>query len=1020
MSRPSHSFLTAAVIVAVATLLTQVVQGGSPAPQAPAAPQTAAPPATPQQPPAGGTAAPAGGFGGGRGAMTNEATDFSPKTPYTAKTPEEEAKGFILPTGYRMELIAADPDVISPTLIEFDGNGRMYVGEMIGYMMDANATREHDPVSRISRWESTKGDGHYDKRTIFADHLVAPRMILPLQDGVILTSETDSDDLVKWTDTNGDGVADKREVVFTGIGQSGDANIEHQKAGLLWNMDNWIYTTYNPFRIRWTPNGFLREPTGANGGQWGLASDDDGKPWFVDAGGERGPMNFQFPIHYGAFTPCPGAARGNRGAAPAPPPGPNPNCPSGMENGFEKDFAVVWPAPGLGDMQGGIYRIRMPAQNLNHFTAATGPAIVRGDRLPADLKGQLLFTEPVGRLIRRAAIDNIEGLTQLRNVYPGSEFITSTDQLFRPVNISNAPDGTVYIADMYHGIIQELEWSGPGSYLRAKIEQYQLDKVAQHGRIWRLRYEGRPAVPATETNIGQPEIAPIAPDFTTPRMYSETPAQLVSHLSHPNGWWRDTAQRLLILKQDKSVVPALQQIVRSSDNLLARFHAMWTLEGLGALDAGLVRAAMEDKNPRMRVQAIRASETLYKGGDKTFAGDYRAMTKDADVNVVIQAMLTANLFKLPDAAEVVKGVQAANKAKGVALVAERLLTPPAANAGAGRRGGPMTPDEEKRLQQGGDVFGAVCFACHGNDGFGAPMEGAPAGTMMAPPLAGSPRVQGHRDYIIKVLLKGLTGPLDGKEYRDVMVPMPGTDEWVAGIASYVRTSFGNSGGMVTPEDVARVRAEVEARKAPWTVPELEASLPRPLDAQQFKLTASHAPAAAAGAATLRGWNSGVPQTPGVWLTVELPQPVVVTEVQFESLSQNRGGRGRGGPGAPPAAAAAATSAATSAATAPATPAAPAATEAAAGATAGAPQGFGGPGGFGGTPVVGYPRGYSVQVSTDGTTWSNPVAQGKGQGTRTTITLPPTRAKFIRITQTETAPDAPSWSVRNLKVYEKAQ
>jgi F5/8 type C domain-containing protein/cytochrome c len=314
------------------------------------------------------------------------------------------------------------------------------------------------------------------------------------------------------------------------------------------------------------------------------------------------------------------------------------------------------------------------------------------------------------------------------------------------------------------------------------------------------------------------------------------------------------------------------------------------------------------------------------------------------------------------------------------------------------------------------VFGAVCFACHGNDGLGAPMEGAPAGTMLAPPLAGSPRVQGHRDYIIKVLLKGLTGPLDGKAYRDVMVPMPGTDEWIAGIASYVRTSFGNSGGLVTPADVARVRAEVEARKAPWTVPELEASLPRPLDAQQFKFTASHAPAAAVGAATLRGWNSGVPQTPGVWLTVELPQPVVVTEVQFESLSDNRGGRGgRGAAGAAPAAAIPAPSAAA----APTTPAG-GAVEAGAGAPGPAPQGAGGRGGFGGTPVVGYPRGYSVQVSTDGTTWSNPLAQGRGQGTRTTITLPPTRAKFIRITQTETAPDAPSWSVRNLKVYEAAR
>jgi hypothetical protein len=120
-------------------------------------------------------------------------TDFSPKPPYTARTPEEEAKGFMLPAGYRMELVAAEPDVINPTLIEFDGNGRMYVGEMISDMMDAEASREHEPISRISRWESTKGDGRYDKRTVFVDRLVAPRMILPLQDGVILTSETDSD-----------------------------------------------------------------------------------------------------------------------------------------------------------------------------------------------------------------------------------------------------------------------------------------------------------------------------------------------------------------------------------------------------------------------------------------------------------------------------------------------------------------------------------------------------------------------------------------------------------------------------------------------------------------------------------------------------------------------------------------------------------------------------------------------------------------------------------------------------------
>ena len=919
----------------------------------------------------------AGGFGGGRGAQTNESTDFTPKPPYVARSAEEEARGFMLPAGYRMELVASDPDVISPTLIEFDGNGRMYVGEMISYMMDADAGREHDPISRISRWESTKGDGHFDKHTVFADHLVAPRMILPLQDGVILTSETDSDDLVKWSDTNGDGVADKREVVFTGIGQSGDANIEHQKAGLLWNMDNWIYTTYNPFRIRWTPSGFLREPTGPNGGQWGLASDDDGKPWFVDAGGERGPMNFQFPIHYGAFTPCPATAgriTGVRAGGPPPPP-PNPNCPPGMENGFEKDFAVVWPSPGIGDMQGGIPRTRMPAQNLNHFTATTGPAIFRGTGLPADMNGNLLFTEPVGRLIRRAAIDNIEGLTQLRNVYPNAEFLTSADQLFRPVNISNAPDGTLYIADMYHGIIQELEWSGPGSYLRAKIEQYQLDKVVNRGRIWRLRYDGRAAVQATATNIGQPAIPAITPNFAPPQMYSETPAQLVEHFTNPNGWSRDMAQRLLVLKQDKSVVPALEQMTRTSDNLLARFHALWTLEGLGALDPALVRDEMADKNPRMRIQAIRASETLYKAGDKSLASDYRALSKDTDTNVVIQAMLTATLFKLPDAPDLIKASQGANKAKGIALIGDRLLAPAPASFG-GRRGAPLRPDEEKRLQQGNDVFGAVCFACHGPDGAGAPMDGAPPGTLMGPPLAGAPRVQAHRDYVVKVLLKGLQGPLDGKTYREVMVPMGGTDDWIAGIASYVRSSFGNSGGLVTPADVARVRAETAGRTTPWTLPELEASLPHPLDSQQWKLTASHGAETASDAVTLRGWSSGAPQAQGMWFAVELPQPAVVTELQFDSISAiPRPARG----------------------------------------DAPAPQA--GRGGM--TPVVGYPRGYSVQTSTDGTAWSTPVAEGKGEGAHTTIAFAPLRARFIRITQTDSVADAPAWSIRNLRIYEAA-
>jgi mono/diheme cytochrome c family protein len=462
-------------------------------------------------------------------------------------------------------------------------------------------------------------------------------------------------------------------------------------------------------------------------------------------------------------------------------------------------------------------------------------------------------------------------------------------------------------------------------------------------------------------------------------MYSETPAQLVSHLTHANGWWRDTAQRLLILGQDKSVVPALEQLVRSSDNLVARFNALWTLEGLGALDPRLVREAMKDPAARMRIQAIRASETLYKAGDKSFVDDYRGLIKDADTNVVIQAMLTLNLFKVADAPALIKSAQAANKAKGIALIGDRLLTPPA-TTGGGRRGGPLSPDEQKRLQQGSEVFGAVCFACHGADGLGAPLAGAPAGTTMAPALAGSPRVQGHRDYVIKVLLNGMTGPVDGKTYREVMVPMgASTDEWVAGVASYVRTSFGNAGGLVTPADVARVRASTADRKALWMLPELEATLPHVLESQAWKITASHASDSAASAATLRGWNSGAAQAAGMWLQVELPQPATITELQFDSLAAATGGRGGGRRGAGAAAAG--------------PPPAPPA------------------------PIYGYPRGYSVQTSLDGTSWGKAVAEGKGEGARTAVTFAPVRARFVRITQTETVPDAPNWSISNLRIYE---
>jgi mono/diheme cytochrome c family protein len=573
-----------------------------------------------------------------------------------------------------------------------------------------------------------------------------------------------------------------------------------------------------------------------------------------------------------------------------------------------------------------------------------------------------------------------EGQTQLRNVYPLSEFIRSTDPLFRPVDMTTAPDGTMYITDMYRGIIQESQWSGPGTYLRQKIDQYQLDKIVRHGRIWRLSYEGMPR--RTEQ----------------PRMNDETAAQLVAHLSHTNGWWRDTAQQWLILKQDKSVVPALQQLARGiappsrpeaasaspavasgeGGNQLARIHALWTLDGLQATDATLIRQLLKDNDAQIRLQAIRASETLYKAGDRSVADDVKALVRDADVDVVMQALMTLNHLKVPDVKALAEGALASNQARGVQVVAKALAS---SGVNVGRGGGlemtrTLSAEESAVIERGQTAYREVCFACHGETGLGETVAGE--ATMRAPALAASPRVLGHADYVVKVLLHGLNGPLAGQTYTDVMVPMGmQSDEWIAAVASYIRNDFGNSASLVTPQDVARVRAATKARTAMWTADALLASLPQQIVSDaSWKFSASHNPGIAQYAIGIQPWTSGARPAPGTWWQVELPQVTAVSEIEFES-NPAEVIEGTITPGMP------------------------------------SRSVFGRAGGA--APAIGYPRGYQVQVSNDGNTWRT-VAQGAGTGANTHIAFAPVQTKFVRINQTASGPELPPMTILRLRLF----
>ena len=808
-----------------------------------------------------------------------------------------------MPPGYHLETVLSEPDIKEPVAIAFDGDGRMYVAEMRSYMQDIDGTNEHDPVSRVSVHWSSKHDGVYDKHAVFADKLVLPRILLPLDKGRVLIGETDSNDIYLYTDTKGDGVSDKKELFFQGGPRGG--NLEHQPSGPVWAIDNWLYTTYNSYRLRWSPDGQTKkEPTAPNGGQWGVSQDDWGKLWFVNAGGERGPLNFQTGIVYGAFN---------------------------TKDQFAPEFEAVWPIVGLADVQGGEKRYRPEDGTLNHFTAACGGEIYRGDKLPAELRGDLFFGEPVGRLVRRSKVTVKDGITTLSNPYGQSEFIRSTDPLFRAINFNNAPDGTLYITDMYRGIIQEGNWVKEGSYLRKAVQQYSLDKQIGRGRVYRLTYDGMKPGPQ-------------------PNMNSETAAQLVAHLEHPNGWWRDTAQKLLVLKQDKSVVPALIAMAKTSKNPLARLHALWTLEGLDSLTPELVRDTLKDENPQLRATALRLSETLYTNGDTSFAADVQNATKDKNGDVVLQALLTAKLLNLGDWKKTLADTISTSNYRGVKEIGDMILHPQVQAAPLA-----MSGQEKKLYKEGEGVFQTLCAACHGLDGKGMPMVGAAPGVMLAPALAGSRTVLGWREGPIHVLMQGLSGDIDGKKYEGQMISMATNDDaWIASVLSYVRNTFGNRAGFVTPQQVARLRAATKDRTQPWTVAELRATLPQPLaNRKEWKLTASHKPKdvglAVDGKPETR-YTTGTSQVPGMWFQIELPQETQLAGVQLDCAKSPND----------------------------------------------------------------YPRGYKLEISSDGEHWKS-VATGKGSGPLTDIQFTPAKAKFIRITQTGSVGGL-YWSIHELQVF----
>ncbi len=510
-------------------------------------------------------------------------------------SPEEALKAFKIEEGFRIELVAAEPMVEAPIAISFDDQGRLYVVEMRGYMRDVEGTTENEPTGRIKLLEDTDGDGRMDKASVFVDELVMPRSVMAVNGGALVAAPPN---LYFCKDTDGDGKADVKDIVATDYGTAG-GQPEHMANTPTWAMDNAIWSAgySSRFRLR---GGVWQKDTGLGRGQYGLCQDDKGRLYF----------NYNSDLLRCDLLPTEAFSRNPllRNAASV--------------NAKVVTDQTVWPThPTPGVNRGYDPKSLRADGTLTKATATCGALIYRGDAFPASHYGNAFIPEPSANLMKRMIVTEKDGVVTGVNATENKEFLTSTDERFRPVQATNAPDGAVYVVDMYRGIIQHSSFLT--HYLVANIEARKLDRPFDQGRIWRIVPIQDKAVKATKIPA--------------------TTAERIASLSHANGWVRDTAQRLLVESADVKAGPALTELVQSATaKPLARLHALWTLDGLGLLTPDLLRVTMKDQDATLKATAVRLA-------GRDLAPEVLAMTTETDTLVRAQLAIKLSSFNLPDA-----------------------------------------------------------------------------------------------------------------------------------------------------------------------------------------------------------------------------------------------------------------------------------------------------------------------------------------------------------------------------------
>jgi len=484
-------------------------------------------------------------------------------------SPSEALHGFSVAPGFKVELVAAEPLVEDPVAIAWDETGDLYVVEMRGFMPDAYGHNDTEPVGAVVRLRDENGDGRFDQRQVMLDQLVLPRAIAIVNEGLLIGEPPN---LWLCPSLTGRSIdidcqAKKRLASYGDL----PGNVEHVENGLLMAVDNWLYNAKSDRRMRIIDDELVVEATLFRG-QWGITQDNQGQLFYNTN------SNFLLGDFYDAQ---PVIAAGNAG-------GPGLNIPISRN---DQVYAVR--------VNPGVNRAYVPGVlrddgRLARPTSASGMAYYRGDQFPEEYRQDVFVAEPAGnvvvqlRLSRQDLIIGSQHILYDDKEWQQRDFLASTDERFRPVDVDVGPDGALYVVDMYRGIIQDHIFLS--DELRAQALSRGLDKPLGMGRIWRITSD--------KASSGSSH-----PDFPADGL------KLVARLQDNNGWNRDTAQRLLLGQSGKGIDRALRRLVKGNHEFGA-VHAVWTLNGRGSLDHRTVAEALSSRYPSVRLAALRAGHEL--------------------------------------------------------------------------------------------------------------------------------------------------------------------------------------------------------------------------------------------------------------------------------------------------------------------------------------------------------------------------------------------------------------------------